>query len=481
MHGGISDGNGPSVGRQRNRDALTMFPRHAANRLVPSVDVSPKRAPFVFPAALRPSPDELAVNRLYGEDVGAPPLPPGRAGVTGQLAIATVIEHAVREGNAHVLLDGTTASAAIYAAALRLAHDGGYPEPVAIDWFASTAALPSAGELLGEHVRPLLQQFGVLAPAGWTTVAAPITLASGGTLLTSFGFGAVANMARRPSLSAVAATRSPRVRDLRSLATDVAPPALVRAAVERSTSVRSLPWITPNARRRLAALEGRRAADVPVRFDDGLRRLWVDRRFRSVLVSMQLIGELHAVRVVSPFADPSVLAALIDERRAAHPTAAELLGLLGGDAKHEELEALARKAQERAAANELRTLAPASHNGTSSHGGSPSGGIVAAAPVGTSTTGALNDVKATSTRLRRAAGGPRVVAPEPWGAATRLGPRSREWIQQWDGSGVDVTRVDSGALRRELLGSDSPNPRAFTAIQLAWLKSGAPDLPTLPE
>lgn len=408
-----------------------------------------------MPAALRPSPDELAINRLYGDDIGAPPLPPARAGVDTRAALEAVIDRALRRPPCLVLLDGSAAAAALLVLAARLARANDLPAPVAIAWQAPPPsaqeegrvaiehALREAGidgverldvapgsvELLDERARPLLQRFGILVPAGWSTLAAPAARASGGTLITGFGLGAIATMPRRPSVAALASTRSPRPSDLRSALADVAPASLVRSAVERTSGVRTLPWVTPNARRRLAALEGRRAATVPVRFDEGLRRLWRDRRYRSVLVSMQVVGEVSKAQVVSPFAEPTVIAALLGERGGTHAREGTLLSEVLGDVLPAELITEADRA-----------------------------------------------AVAARTRLRRAAGGPRVVAPEPWGAITTLGPRSKAWIQQWDGAGVDVTRVDAGALRRELL-SAKPSPRAFAAIQRAWLEVGAPDLP----
>lgn len=424
--------------------------------VVVSGSVSPELpTPLAMPAALRPSADELAVNRLYGPDAGTPQLPAPRAGVSTRQALEDAVTRALQQPPCFVLLDGSAAAAALLVLSAQVARREGLDAPIAITWHedsrvvaaegrvAAEIALRHAGlddlerlpvsldgtELLGERKRPLLQRHGVQLPAGWTALSHPALHAAGGTLLTGFGLAAIAAMPRRPTIAAVAASRSPRLRDLTSAAADIAPPFVVRAAVQRSTFMRHVPWLTPNARGRLAALEGRRAAAVPVRFDEGLRRLWSDRRYRSVLFSTQLVGEAARTSIVSPFAEPAVLAALIGERGGVHAREGSLLFEVLGD------------------------VLPAD--------------VI---------TSAERVALATRTRLRRAAGGPRVVAPEPWGASTQVGRRSIAWIQRWDGSGVDTTRVDAGALRRELL-VPNPSPRAFAAIQRAWLEVGAPDLP----
>jgi hypothetical protein len=54
--------------------------------------------------------------------------------------------------------------------------------------------------------------------------------------------------------------------------------------------------------------------------------------------------------------------------------------------------------------------------------------------------------------------------------APHWGPGVQEFVQNWDGSGVDTDLVDPDALLREWL-SDMPSPGSKTLVQAAWLNS----------
>lgn len=60
--------------------------------------------------------------------------------------------------------------------------------------------------------------------------------------------------------------------------------------------------------------------------------------------------------------------------------------------------------------------------------------------------------------------------------APHWGPGVQEFVQSWDGTGVDTGLVDPEALRREWL-SDMPSPGSKTLVQAAWLNSARQTTP----
>jgi asparagine synthase (glutamine-hydrolysing) len=65
---------------------------------------------------------------------------------------------------------------------------------------------------------------------------------------------------------------------------------------------------------------------------------------------------------------------------------------------------------------------------------------------------------------------PRVVTRPTKAVFTQVfvGPASRAFVGDWDGSGIDHSLVDADVLR-EVWSSDGPRMQSLTMLQAAWL------------
>jgi hypothetical protein len=138
--------------------------------------------------------------------------------------------------------------------------------------------------------------------------------AAGGTVITGFGGDELALSSEGARAARVLSCwRRPGWSDLLSVGLAVAPPPL-RGAVYRRRMARdasTLPWLTPEAIRRIGEVAGQMERRAPIGWEAGIRRLlWRDRYFRVCTRTFAVMADFHDVRVVHPFVEASVLDAL---------------------------------------------------------------------------------------------------------------------------------------------------------------------------
>ncbi len=303
---------------------------------------TPAREPLISPSptarstsaasAPRLTADERATGLVVGAEAGAEPLPAAGT-LDPRAALATVVREALRRPPCGVSFSGGRDSSALLALAVRVARDESLPAPVALtlrfpdvastkesDWQERVAGhlrlehweritITSELDFLGDLATGALRHGGLFWPANAHAQAPLLARVAGGGLITGldgdglFGrrFAAIRAALARPGPPAPRAI----VRALLAVS-----PARLRAARARRADAPDLPWLTPPARARVAAALADEAASEPVRWD---RRIdwYARRRYLTIATaSFDRFADDHDARILHPFMDRRVLAAL---------------------------------------------------------------------------------------------------------------------------------------------------------------------------
>jgi asparagine synthase (glutamine-hydrolysing) len=169
-------------------------------------------------------------------------------------------------------------------------------------------------DCVGPVARDMLREHGLVWPFN-THMHVPIfAAAAGGTVVTGFGGDELGRSSEHARAAQVLARRrGPTRADLLIVGLAAAPPPVRRAVYRRRNRQRldTLPWLTATARRALADDLARHDASVPIGWRSTVTDWWSTRRyFRLVEQSFATVAEPWDVRVVHPFADGGVRAAL---------------------------------------------------------------------------------------------------------------------------------------------------------------------------
>ena len=378
-------------------------------------------------AGLRLSQLDVACGLVFGEDVGAPRLPPA----PGQPRQA--LEHVVAEALARppclVSFSGGRDSAVVLAVASHVARREGLDAPIpATNCFPDVAASDEAEwqervvrhlglddwerivftdelDCVGPVAREALTRHGLLWPFNAFFHVPLLRRATGGSLLTGVGGDEAFSRSQwaRTRLLLAGATR-PQPRDMLRVGFALTPRRIRAAVLRRRFPVGVFPWLRDEARRSVERAATAEAAGEPLRWGRGLEWMRGLRHMGVGLDSLDTLASSERVAAHHPLADRrfwAALAALPRSNRFQSRTAA--MRLFFGDLLPE--------------------------------------------PVLTRRTKATFD-EAFWNRY------------------------SRAFAASWQGHGVDAEVVDVEALRREWT-SETPNPRSYLLLQAAWL-AGAP-------
>lgn len=301
------------------------------------------------------TPLDLAVGHPTGFDSSLV-LPEARHRSAREAFEAVVLEGLLR-APCVVSFSGGRDSSAVLATAVHVARREGLPLPVAVSqrfagvasseetaWqervvasFASGTDAGGAGrapewevldvtgelDLVGQRARAEVERHGVLWPPNTHFHSLIAERAAGGSVLTGFGGDEIMSPGWAWDRLAWVLARQvrPRPSDLAALAVAAAPgPLRARYLARRPDPTPPSPWLRPGAER--TALEDRRAMVVaePVHHGEALRRVWWPSRYRAtVSESLRLLGTGYDTRVLHPFADARVVAALAAERGRSGP------------------------------------------------------------------------------------------------------------------------------------------------------------------
>jgi hypothetical protein len=277
---------------------------------------------------------DLAAGVPLGVDPVAPRLPPFSPPYL--LALERAIVRALERPPCLVSFSGGRDSSVVLALAAHAARRYALPAPVPVTHrFPGVGATDESAwqELVVGHLRladwvrlewgdeldvtgpyaaRVLERHGPVFPFNAHFQLPVLDRATGGALLTGIGGDEIlAPHDRRAGAYALLAHRRPRGARLRRVAFDLAPRPVRRQVAGRRSPIHRWAWLKPEMRRRLTALGARSAAGVPLAWDSAVRRVvWPARPLQAGLATLRLLGEDANVRIVNPFVDPPVVAAL---------------------------------------------------------------------------------------------------------------------------------------------------------------------------
>ena len=370
---------------------------------------------------------DVACGLVFGEEAGAPPLPPP----TGppRQALEQVVVEALARPPCLISFSGGRDSAAVLAVASHVARREGLEAPIpATNCFPDVAASDEAEwqdrivrhlglddwerivftdelDCVGPVAREALTRHGLLWPFNAFFHVPLLRRATGGSLLTGVGGDEAFSRSQwaRTRLLLAGATR-PQPRDMLRVGFALMPRRIKAAVLRRRFPEGILPWLRDEAGRSVRRAATAEAAGEPLRW--GRRLEWMRglRHTEVGLDSLEALASSEGVAAHHPLADRrfwAALAALPRSNRFESRT--DAMCLFFGD------------------------LLPES--------------------VLTRRTKATFD-------------------------AAFWNRHSRAFASTWQGQGVDAEVVDVEALRREWT-SEAPNPRSYLLLQAAWL-AGAP-------
>lgn len=282
-----------------------------------------------FPERLRPRPLEVATCITFGTDEEATRLRI-RGTVHPRQAVEEVVRRALRRTPCLVSFSGGRDSSTILAVAAAVARTEGLPLPVPVTLRFHRAPLSQESEWQEQVVRHLdlpdwerielsseldlvaplatarLRRHGLLWPP-FTHFHSPIfELGVGGTVLTGVGGD---EMLRQGVLGGLRGRSALRRSNLRRAAMALSPRPVRRAMFARRAPMR-FPWLTHDAEAEVIRRRDDERARTPYRWDANVARFWRSRYRVIQLASLGLLAADIGTEVVSPFFEPSVVAAL---------------------------------------------------------------------------------------------------------------------------------------------------------------------------
>lgn len=294
------------------------------------IDDKPIGSPAVAGSDFTPSPFEIATGMLFGT---SPVAPPPRAPDLPRQTLEDLIRPALGRPPCLIAFSGGRDSSALLAVALDLARRDGLAEPVAVTLEYESAATFERewqdrvlGHLgLGDRIRlqisdeldfvgpvaaEVLRRHGPMYPANAHVLVPMAREARGGSLLTGVGGDDVfGNWPWHDTAAWFARRRRPHARDARQCA-HMLSPHRVRTEVLRRQGTYTLPWIRAAVRREVAAQIASELSSAPRTWP--ARMMWSAawRPWRAGAHSLQLLGADRGVSVLTPFLEPSFLAAM---------------------------------------------------------------------------------------------------------------------------------------------------------------------------
>lgn len=288
------------------------------------------QSPAAAGSDFTPTPFEIATGVLFGTSPVAPPVrPPGLP----RPALEDLIRPALARTPCLIAFSGGRDSSALLAVTVELARREGWPEPIAITLEYESAAtferewqdrvldhlglservrLKIADELdfVGPVAAEGLRRHGPMYPANAHVLVPMAREARGGSLLTGVGGDDVfGNWPWHETAAVFAGRRRPRPRDARQCA-HMLSPQRVRTELLRRRGPYTLPWIQAPVRREVAARIASEISSAPRTWS--ARMLWSAswRPWRAGAHSLALLGADHGASVLTPFLEPSFLAAM---------------------------------------------------------------------------------------------------------------------------------------------------------------------------
>jgi asparagine synthase (glutamine-hydrolysing) len=277
---------------------------------------------------------EAAVGLPLGDD-GRRPDPIGAEGVPPLTALEDAVVPALARPPCLVSFSGGRDSSAVLAAAARAARREGLPAPVPItlrfphapeteesawqedvvrhlrveDWIR--VELTRELDFVGRYARGPLLRHGPLYPANVCVVVPMLERGRGGSLLVGLGGDELFALWRwRRLADALARRRAPGPRDLLRLGFALAPARLRHPLLARRAALASLPWLRPQARAAVRALQASRQAHEPVRWPRFVAKLATRRDVALALGFLTTIGADLDVEVRAPLVDERFLGAV---------------------------------------------------------------------------------------------------------------------------------------------------------------------------
>ena len=284
--------------------------------------------------ALRPRGVDLLANLLFGRDDERRSLP-AADGRGARAALEAAVLPALARPPCLVSFSGGRDSSAILAVAVEAAREHGLDEPVpAILRFPGVPETDETAwqeevlehlgvrhrevielgdelDALGAAATGLLRSDGLRWPANSYVHAPIVERARGGAMLTGAGGDELLGTRAARHVLLLRGRARPRPRDLRAMATPLAPRRL-RARVVRARTPAAA-WLTPAGADRLRRALGEDEVAWPHRWDRSIEHWHGSRAFAAVDSAFAPMATVHDVMVVNPFLSPPVLAALAAE------------------------------------------------------------------------------------------------------------------------------------------------------------------------
>ena len=264
---------------------------------------------------------ELATGMVFGNRTDTLPEPSGARPLA---AMEEAILPALLRPPCVVSFSGGRDSSAVLAVATAVARREGLPLPVPAtnifraaadtderDWQERVVGHLGLSEwvriehtveldLLGTYARRLLRRHGLLWPFNVHFHAPLLEVAAGGSLLTGMGGDELLGAAQRDRTEALFAARvRPEPRDLLRIGFSVAPVIIRRAVLARRERV-VLPWLRPEAQRRLTELLADWAARMPRSLPERLNWIWRSRYLSVATEGLQCAAADENVLLLHP-------------------------------------------------------------------------------------------------------------------------------------------------------------------------------------
>ena len=280
------------------------------------------------------TPLEIAAGFPIGLDPSTPPLPEAGEGDDPVVALERAVLVGLSRPPCLVSFSGGRDSSAVLAVATDVARREGLPLPVPMtllfprapeadeaDWQAGVIEHLGLDEwirlefdddldLVGPVAAGVLRRHGLVWPPNSHFHVPILERARGGSVLTGIdGDGLFANWRWARVAGVLGRQLRPEPRDVLRIGLALSPRP-VRSLHARRSADAPLPWLTPEAARRLARAWAGPAAAEPLRWDRRVK-WWVGlRSLRMVVRTFSLLAADADVAAVHPLADPGFLAAL---------------------------------------------------------------------------------------------------------------------------------------------------------------------------
>lgn len=282
------------------------------------------------------TPLDVAAGGMIGVEPRDPlPRPPRLRGGDDPIhaAFRDVLSGPLETGRCLVSFSGGRDSSGVLARVVSIARAEGLPDPIPVSLrFAGAQAatenewqedvighlglkdwerieITDELELIGPVATSLLRRHGLYFPASAHMLVPMLERARGGTLVVGQGGQEIFLFWRWGALmELLLGHRRPQRKDVKLLAA-LLPPAVRGALARRSAPPAPMPWLRPDAARRVSRIFAHEVGTEPVRWNATIRSLLRHRCYTGTLRTAQALAEDAGAAIVMPNLEPRVAGA----------------------------------------------------------------------------------------------------------------------------------------------------------------------------